>query len=65
LDKRFGVVIVAGLSADATYHAARAFAGGYKGVGAPPAAEVAVYPQGREAVPVLVKRDKREAARRE
>lgn len=64
LDKRFGLVIVGGLSADATYHAARQFAGGYKGVGAPPAAEVVVYPQGRSAVPVLVKRANREAASR-
>jgi hypothetical protein len=66
LDQRFSVVILAGLSADATYHTAVQFAGGYKGAGGPPAAEAVVYPQGKAAVPVLVRREKpsREAAAR-
>ena len=63
LDGGFSVVIVGGLSADATYHAAVQFAGGYKGAGGAPAAEVVVYPQGKGGVPVLVKRTKGEAAR--
>ena len=64
LDKAFGLVILGGLSADSTYHAAVQFAGGYKGAGGAPAAEVVVYPQGRAGVPLLVKRDKGEAVRK-
>ncbi len=64
LDKRFGLVILGGLSADATYHAAVQFAGGHKGADGPPAAEVVLYPQGKAGVPVLVKREKGEAAQK-
>jgi hypothetical protein len=64
LDGRFAAVVVGGLSADATYHAAARLVGGYRGRGTPPAAEVLVFPRGRAAVPVLVARDKATARRR-
>ncbi len=50
-DARYSVVVIAGLSADATYFAAKAFAG-------LPSAEVVVVPRGGSPVPVVVARGK-------
>jgi len=51
VDARYSVVAIAGLSADATYFAAKAFTGF-------PSAEVVVVPRGGSPVPVVVTRGK-------